>query len=61
MGAVARPGTLREGTERFDLVNRANIALESLILAAEDYCRRWHVPLVVTPFVHLVRMATGGC
>lgn len=44
---------LREEPARFDLVHTANIALESLILTAEDYCRRRDVPLVVTPFVHL--------
>ena len=48
---------LREETARFDLVHSANIALEGPILAAEDYCRRLDVPLVVTPFVHL---AEGG-
>src|SRR5262249_40387434 len=45
--------TLAGDAERFDLVHSANIALESLILAAEDYSRRRDVPLVVTPFVHL--------
>jgi glycosyltransferase involved in cell wall biosynthesis len=44
---------LRDETERFDLVHSANIALEAPILAAEEYCRRKDVPLVVTPFVHL--------
>lgn len=44
---------LRDDAARFDLVHSANIALESLILDAEAYCRRWDVPLVVTPFVHL--------
>ena len=39
--------------ERFDLVHSANIALESLILAAERYSRRRDVPLIVTPFVHV--------
>jgi glycosyltransferase involved in cell wall biosynthesis len=44
---------LREESARFDLVHSANIALEGPILAAEEYCRRRDVPLVVTPFVHL--------
>ncbi len=38
---------------QFDLVHSANIALESLILAAERYSRRRDVPLIVTPFVHV--------
>jgi len=44
---------LRDDRERFDLVHSANIALESLIVTAEDYARRRDVPFVVTPFVHL--------
>ena len=44
---------LRDDTTRFDLVHSANIALESLILAAESYCTRRDVPHVITPFVHL--------
>ncbi len=48
---------LHEESARFDLVHTANIALEGPILAAEAYCRRRDVPLVVTPFVHL---AEGG-
>lgn len=44
---------LREEDTRFDLVHSANIALESLILAAEEYGQRRDVPHVVTPFVHL--------
>jgi len=44
---------LGEETARFDVVHSANISLEAPILAAEDYCRRMDVPLVVTPFVHL--------
>lgn len=44
---------LRSDSARFDLVHSANIALESLILDAEAYCRRRDVPLIVTPFVHL--------
>ena len=44
---------LRDVGARYDLVHTANIALEGPILAAERYCRRRDVPLVVTPFVHL--------
>ncbi len=45
--------TLAQTAERYDLVHSANIALESLILAAERYSRRWDLPLVITPFVHV--------
>ncbi len=39
--------------ERPDLVNSANIAFESMIVAAERLARRHGVPHVITPFLHL--------
>lgn len=42
-----------ERSGRPDLVNSANIALESMIAAAERHARRCDVPHVVTPFLHL--------
>ncbi len=36
-----------------DLVNSANIAFESMIVAAERYARHHDVPHIVTPFLHV--------
>lgn len=42
-----------ERSGRPDLVNSANISLESMIAAAERHARRHDVPHIVTPFLHL--------
>jgi glycogen(starch) synthase len=38
---------------RFNLVHAVNISLDSIIFAASRFARRQHLPLVLTPFIHL--------
>ena len=45
--------TLRQGTNRPDLIHSANIAFESMVAEAADQARALGVPHVITPFVHL--------
>ena len=50
----ALSATLREMPQNsFDVVHTTNITLEGPILAAAAYARRAHIPLLITPFVHL--------
>lgn len=44
---------VREHAREFDLVQAANISIESTVFAGADAARRAGVPFVVTPFMHL--------
>lgn len=43
---------LATNQEAFDLVHAVNISLDSTVLAAYRFARRWQIPFVVTPFTH---------
>ena len=52
-GVPAIEATLESLPGPFDVVHGINVALEWPLLAAWRYARRYQIPFVVTPFVHV--------